>query len=105
MVSACCSWVPWEKLTLATSIPARRSCSNISWDWTEGPRVQTILARRIEGRRGWGQMEDRSSTQQLLEVFPLPLERFSIEGKCSFALSENARMVDPAGILHRAGEN
>lgn len=37
------SWVPWEKLNLATFMPARRSFSSIGTVLEDGPNVQTIL--------------------------------------------------------------
>src|SRR5271165_2815010 len=46
IVRACSSWVPCEKLSRATSIPARISRSIISAESLAGPRVHTILALR-----------------------------------------------------------
>ena len=41
------AWVPWEKLRRATSSPWRTSLRKISGVLQEGPRVATILARRL----------------------------------------------------------
>lgn len=46
------SWVPCEKLNLATFIPARRSFSIIGTDREAGPKVQTILVLRIRPSSG-----------------------------------------------------
>src|ERR1700689_2137744 len=40
------AWVPWEKLSRATSSPARTSSRKTVSVLQEGPRVATILARR-----------------------------------------------------------
>ena len=42
----CSAWVPWEKLSRATSIPARAICSMMPSALEAGPSVQTILASR-----------------------------------------------------------
>src|SRR5271168_4260212 len=44
--SAFCAWVPWEKLSRATSRPARTSSRKTSSLLLAGPSVATILARR-----------------------------------------------------------
>src|SRR5262249_11454241 len=45
IVRAWSVWAPWEKFSLATSMPARISRSIISSVWLDGPSVQTIFAR------------------------------------------------------------
>ena len=40
-------WVPWEKLSRATSRPARTNSRNTGSVLHEGPKVATILARRV----------------------------------------------------------
>jgi hypothetical protein len=42
----CSSWVPWLKLSRATSSPDQSSCSRRSSLSQAGPMVQTILVRR-----------------------------------------------------------
>ena len=49
---AFCSWVPWEKLRRATSTPARTSSRKTSGELQDGPRVATILARRLWSTAG-----------------------------------------------------
>ncbi len=49
MSSPFCAWLPWEKFRRATSTPARTSLRKISGVLHEGPRVATILARRVRG--------------------------------------------------------
>src|SRR5712692_1702027 len=46
MVRACSAYVPWEKLSRATSIPARISRSMTCSESLAGPSVHTILALR-----------------------------------------------------------
>ena len=43
MISRFESWEPWEKLILATSIPASPRASRTSFEQEAGPMVQTIL--------------------------------------------------------------
>ncbi len=45
MTSACSAWVPCEKLSRATSMPAATSRSSISGRLVAGPIVQTIFVR------------------------------------------------------------
>lgn len=45
--SLCWAWVPCEKFSRTTSIPAANNRSNISWLLLAGPSVQTIFARLI----------------------------------------------------------
>jgi len=42
-----CWWVPCEKFSRATSTPARTNSRKISGEEHDGPRVATILARRL----------------------------------------------------------
>jgi hypothetical protein len=44
------SCVPWEKFSLATSMPLSMSRSSIGGDAVAGPMVQTILALRMVGQ-------------------------------------------------------
>src|SRR6218665_88107 len=121
MFSACCSWLPWEKLSRATSIPASISASSISWLWLAGPRVQTIFARRmaaenrVEPRKGSSDVgegrsigklvkRNRSASQQQVQVLPLPTQCGSVEGKSLLPLAEGAGMMHPAARGVRAGE-
>ncbi len=45
IAAACSSWVPWEKLSLATSMPALTSFRSISGLRLAGPIVQTMRVR------------------------------------------------------------
>ncbi len=56
MSSAFWAWVPWEKLRRATSRPARTSWRKISGVLEAGPRVATILARRVRSMAARGIM-------------------------------------------------
>ena len=45
----CTSWVPWEKLRRAQSIPTSSSSFSRSGESQEGPMVQIIRAKRVMG--------------------------------------------------------
>src|SRR5436190_12472668 len=53
-VRACCSCVPWEKLSRATFKPASMRLLSVSRDAVDGPSVQTILVRGKGTGRGSG---------------------------------------------------
>src|SRR5215218_93651 len=56
-VSACCSCVPWEKLSRATFNPASMRLLSVSRDAVDGPSVQTILVRGKGTGKGSGVSE------------------------------------------------
>jgi len=45
IAAACSSWVPWEKLSRATSMPASISLRSMSGSRLAGPIVHTIRVR------------------------------------------------------------
>src|SRR5215510_6925197 len=45
ITAACCSWVPWEKLRRATSMPASTSLRRVAASRLDGPMVATIRVR------------------------------------------------------------
>ena len=59
MTAACSSWVPCEKFSRATSIPASTSRASTSGEREAGPIVQTILVRGMERKSNGSQKKGR----------------------------------------------
>src|SRR5215510_553831 len=95
--SACCWWVPWEKFSRATSIPALSNSSSLSWLKLLGPSVQTIFALRIQATQS-------STAQQYPKIPFLPLKGGSVVREGLLALAKCSRVMDAPAAASGAGE-
>src|SRR5690606_13525403 len=72
------AWTPWEKLSLATSIPARTSASIRSGLSVDGPRVQTSLALLMDDDPLAGGRTSTSVVLVFLFLFLVVVEGFVV---------------------------
>src|ERR1700754_3515994 len=78
-------------------MPALSSCSRDSWERTEGPRVQTILARRIFATEGACR---GLSAQEQRQVLSLPTQRGFVLRERALACPESRRVMDAPVFGH-----
>src|SRR5262249_29644215 len=91
------SWLPWEKLSRAASIPARASCTT-PLSAEAGPSVQTIFVRRCCRMVGLGPRRCQAPVRLKRESVAVAIVVTSLRWLSSVEASARRLMVAPGAF-------